>query len=62
MDLTTAVKIALASMMSTARANLSVGPPYDVGIYKNGSMTYGNGICSPPSPTGPSFRTTTSTG
>jgi putative proteasome-type protease len=24
-------------MMSTARANLSVGPPYDVGIYLNGS-------------------------
>lgn len=32
-DLRTAAKIALGSMMSTARANLSVGPPYDVGIY-----------------------------
>jgi putative proteasome-type protease len=32
-DLRTAAKIALASMMSTTRANLSVGPPYDVGIY-----------------------------
>jgi putative proteasome-type protease len=32
-DLVTAAKIALGSMMSTARANLSVGPPYDVGIY-----------------------------
>ena len=34
-DLRTAAKIALASMMSTTRANLSVGPPYDVGIYLN---------------------------
>jgi putative proteasome-type protease len=34
-DLSAAVKIALTSMMSTARANLSVGPPYDVGIYRN---------------------------
>ncbi len=33
----TATKIALASMMMTARANLSVGPPYDLGIYLNGS-------------------------
>jgi putative proteasome-type protease len=31
----TAVKIALGSMMSTARANLSVGPPYDLAIYGN---------------------------
>lgn len=29
----TATKIAVASMISTARANLSVGPPYDLGIY-----------------------------
>ncbi len=36
-DLTTAIKIALASMISTARANVSVGPPYDIGVYKNGS-------------------------
>jgi len=34
-DLVTAAKIALGSMMSTARANVSVGPPYDVGIYLN---------------------------
>jgi len=33
-----AAKIALSSMMSTARANLSVGPPYDLGIYRNGSL------------------------
>ena len=25
----------LGSMMSTARANLSVGPPYDLAIYRN---------------------------
>jgi putative proteasome-type protease len=37
-DLSAAVKIALGSMMSTARANLSVGPPYDVGVYRNGSL------------------------
>jgi putative proteasome-type protease len=34
----TAVKIALGSMMSTARANLSVGPPYDLAIYRNDSF------------------------
>jgi putative proteasome-type protease len=33
-----AVKIALGSMMTTARANLSVGPPYDGAIYRNGSL------------------------
>ena len=38
-DLVTAAKIALGSMMSTARANLSVGPPYDVGIYLNDTRT-----------------------
>ena len=36
-DLETATKIALGSMMSTARANLSVGPPYDVAICLNDS-------------------------
>ena len=36
-DLVTAAKVALGSMLSTARANLSVGPPYDVGIYFNES-------------------------
>jgi putative proteasome-type protease len=35
-DLDDAVRIALGSMMSTARANLSVGPPYDVAIYRDG--------------------------
>ncbi len=33
-----AAKIALSSMLSTARANISVGPPYDLGIYRNGSL------------------------
>ena len=33
------IKIALSSMVSTARANLSVGPPYDLGVYHNGSLT-----------------------
>jgi putative proteasome-type protease len=37
-DLATATKIALTSMMSTAGANLSVGPPYDVVVYPNGSF------------------------
>lgn len=37
-DLASAVKIALGSMMSTARANLSVGPPYDVAVYRNDSL------------------------
>ncbi|MGD9572548.1 MAG: 20S proteasome subunit A/B [Thermoleophilia bacterium] len=37
-DLASAVKIALGSMMSTARANLSVGPPYDVAVYREGSL------------------------
>jgi putative proteasome-type protease len=38
-DLATATKIALASMMSTAKANLSVGPPYDVGVLHPGTYT-----------------------
>ncbi len=37
-DLETAGKIALSSMMSTARANISVGPPYDAAIYRNDSL------------------------
>jgi putative proteasome-type protease len=36
-DIDTATSIALGSMMSTARANLSVGPPYDGCIYLNDS-------------------------
>src|SRR6478752_6444741 len=37
-DLAIATKIALGSMMSTARANLSVGPPYDAGVYRTGTF------------------------
>jgi len=37
-DLVTSTKIALGSMMSTARANLSVGPPYDAGVYRAGTF------------------------
>ena len=37
-DLPTGTKIALTSMLNTARANLSVGPPYDAVIYANGSF------------------------
>jgi len=33
-----AIKIALSSMISTAHANLSVGPPYDLAVYQNGSF------------------------
>jgi putative proteasome-type protease len=37
-DIDTATSIALGSMMSTARANLSVGPPYDGCAYLNDSL------------------------
>ena len=37
-DLETAIKVALSSMISTARANLSVGPPYDLAIYRPGTF------------------------
>ena len=37
-DLITATKIALGSMMSTASSNVSVGPPYDLGVYRNGAL------------------------
>ena len=36
--LVAATKIALGSMMSTAHANLSVGPPYDLAVYRNNSL------------------------
>lgn len=38
-DLDQAIKIALGSMLSTTRANLSVGPPYDLAVYRNGALT-----------------------
>jgi putative proteasome-type protease len=37
-DVDTATKIAMGSMMATATANLSVGPPYDVAIYEPNSF------------------------
>ena len=37
-DIDTATSIALGSMMSTTRANLSVGPPYDGCVYLNDSL------------------------
>ncbi len=37
-DIDTATSIALGSMMSTTRANLSVGPPYDGCVYLNDSF------------------------
>ncbi len=36
-DMRIAAKVALSSMEATATANLSVGPPYDLGIYRNGA-------------------------
>jgi len=36
--LESAIKVALSSMLSTAHANLSVGPPYDLAVYLNGSL------------------------
>jgi putative proteasome-type protease len=36
-DLEVGVKIALGSMLSTAHANLSVGPPFDLAVYRNGT-------------------------
>jgi len=37
-NLTTAAKLALTSMVTTAGANVSVGPPYDLVIYRAGSF------------------------
>jgi len=39
-DLDVATKIALGSMLSTAHSNVSVGPPYDLAIYRNGSLEF----------------------
>ncbi len=33
-----AAKVAVTSMMSTARENVAVGPPYDLAIYRRGSF------------------------
>jgi len=37
-ELDAAVKIALTSMLMTTHANLSVGPPFDLAVYRNGSL------------------------
>lgn len=39
-DLDGATKLALASMMSTTRSNLSVGPPFDLALYRNESLSF----------------------
>jgi putative proteasome-type protease len=39
-DLDGATKLALASMMSTTRSNLSVGPPFDLAVYRNDSLSF----------------------
>ena len=37
-------------MLSTARANLSVGPPYDLGLYRNGTFALEEGRLHADSP------------
>lgn len=49
-DLLTAGKIALSSMVSTARANLSVGPPYDAALYRTDTLTLQTVRIEPDSP------------
>jgi putative proteasome-type protease len=49
-DLGTAMKVAIGSMLSTARANLSVGPPYDVGVYRPGRFDLAMFRINPDSP------------
>jgi putative proteasome-type protease len=49
-DLIGATKIALGSMMSTARANLSVGPPYDIAVYSNDALRIEEARILPDSP------------
>ena len=44
------MSIALSSMISTARANLSVGPPYDLAVYRNGSLELEQGRIEPDAP------------
>lgn len=45
-----ASRVALSSMVSTAHANLSVGPPYDLGIYRQGSFSLDHTRIEPDSP------------
>lgn len=39
-DLDVATKLALGSMLSTTSANLSVGPPFDLAIYRNDALRF----------------------
>jgi putative proteasome-type protease len=39
-DIDVATKLALGSMLSTTRANLSVGPPFDLAVYRNDSLSF----------------------
>lgn len=39
-DLDGAIKLALASMMSTTRSNLSVGPPFDLAVYHDDALSF----------------------
>ena len=39
-DIDLAIKIALGSMLSTTRANLSVGPPFDLAVYRNDALSF----------------------
>ncbi len=48
-DMAEATKIAVASMLSTARANVSVGPPYDLAQYRNDSFALDEGRLHPDS-------------
>ena len=50
LDVEDASKIALSSMISTARANLSVGAPYDLALYRNGSLELEEGRIEADSP------------
>lgn len=49
-DMRAATKIAVSSMISTSRANLSVGPPYDLAWYRNGSLELAEGRIGADSP------------
>jgi putative proteasome-type protease len=49
-DMRAATKVALSSMISTSRANLSVGPPYDLAWYRNGSLELEEGRIEADSP------------
>ncbi len=49
-DLLSATKIAVTSMVSTASSNLSVGPPYDLGVYRTGTFALDEGRLRPDSP------------